>query len=226
LATQQQHRTRPNCNAYSASADSSTRVRTLESGDSLEALIEVALRRWPNHRKDDWQLDLYCGALSDLVDECGLVRLKAAFRAASTRCHFLPEPPELRELLPPIPEHAKLKLAEHDPNCRNCDGSGWKNVLCPDRRVTRCHCKAPAVATATKPAFTPNLAPLHAFLKDAVERTKTMDPVPDPKRHVELKERIARDVADKEARRQRTKQDAAIREVLPSLPTETAEGNA
>jgi len=59
-------------------------------------------------------------------------------------------------------------------------------------------------------------------LKEAVDRIKTVDPLPDdPKRRAELKERIAQDEADKEARRQRTKQDAAIREILPSLPIET-----
>jgi len=40
---------------------------------------------------------------------------------------------------------------------------------------------------------------------------------------MELKGRIARAEADKEARRQRTKQDTAIRGILPSLQTETSE---
>ena len=196
MATQQHHATRHNCNEYSASAGRSTRVRTFEDIDSLEALIEIVLKRWPNHRKDDWQLVLYYDALSDLVDECGFVRLKAAVRTSFTRCNFLPEPPELRELLPAIPDCVKPKLLEPDPNCRDCGGSGWKNVLGPDRRVTRCHCKAPTAVT--KPTFTPDIRPFHAVLKEAVARIKTIDPAPsDPKRRAELKERIARDQAEK-----------------------------
>jgi len=73
----------------------------------------------------------------------------------------------------------------------------------------------------TKPAFAPNIEPFHTLLKEAVDRIKTVDPLPDdPERRAELKERIARGEADKEARRQRTKQDAAVREILPSLATE------
>jgi hypothetical protein len=188
---------------------------------AVRKLINRMLDRWPNHKKTAAQLRDYAADVRTLVNRFGLDRVEAAEQEARIRKSFLPEPAELFELLPPIPDGRKLPGP--DPNCRNCDGSGWKYVLCPDRRVTQCHCKAPAVATGTKRTFTPNLAPLHAVLKDAVERTKTMDPVPDPKRHVELKERIARDAADKEARRQRTKQDVAVRDILPNLPTETTE---
>ena len=77
-----------------------------------------------------------------------------------------------------------------------------------------------SAGAAAKPAFDPDIEPFHAFLKESVDRIKTVDPLPDdPKRRAELKERIARGEADKEARRQRTKQDAAIREILPNLAT-------
>jgi hypothetical protein len=176
LATQQHHATRHNCNEYSASAGKSTRVRTLEDIDSLEALIEIVLKRWPNHRKDDWQLVLYYDALSDLVDECGFMRVKAAVRASFTRCNFLPEPPELRELLPSVSEVCiQPPEKARDPNCSDCGGNGWKLVKVLDRgqlqnRATRCTCKAPATQ---QPEPTPDLAMYHSILKDAVERSET-----------------------------------------------------
>lgn len=174
MATQQ-HRTRPNCNAYSASVGSSTRARTFEDIDSLEALIEIVLRRWPNHRKDDWQLALYYDALSDLVDECGFVRVKAAVRASFTRCNFFPQPPELRELLPSVPDVCIQPPEKvRDPNCPDCGGNGWKMVKVLDRgqlqnRATRCACKAPATQ---QPEPTPDLAAYHSILKDAVEKSE------------------------------------------------------
>jgi hypothetical protein len=180
------------------------------------------LDRWPNHKKTAAQLREYSADVLTLVDRFGLDRVKAAAEEARIRNSFLPEPAELFKLVPPIGERAKPSPPEPDPNCRDCGGSGWKAVPAPDRRVTRCHCKASAAAT--KPAFAPDIKPFHAVLKQAVDRIKTVDPLPDdPKRRAELKERIARDEADREARRQRTKQDAAIREILPSLPIDEAE---
>jgi hypothetical protein len=189
---------------------------------AVRKLIDRILDRWPNHKKTAAQLRDYAADIRTLVDRFGLDRVKAAAEEARIRKSFLPEPAELFELLPLIAERAKPKLPEPDPNCRGCGGSGWKAVAGPDHRVMRCHCKAPAVIA--KPAFTPDIEPFHALLKEAVDRIKTVDPLlDDPKRRAELKEQIARDRADKEARRQRTKQDAAIREILPSLPTETGD---
>jgi len=131
------------------------------------------LKRWPNHRKDDYQLALYYDTLSDLVDECGFVRLKAAVRDSFTRCNFLPEPPELRELLPSVPD-VQIQSPEnaHDPNCPHCGGSGWKPVKVlergqPQNRATRCKCKAP---DTRQPEPEPDLAAYHSILKKGVER--------------------------------------------------------
>jgi len=189
---------------------------------AVRKLIDRLLDRWPNHKKTAAQLRDYAADIRTLADRFGLDRVKAAAEEARIRKSFLPEPAELFELLPPIAEHAKPKPPGPDPNCRDCGGSGWKAVPGPDHRVTRCHCKAPAAIA--KSAFAPDIEPFHTLLKEAVDRIKTVDPLPyDPKRRAELKERIARDEADKEARRQRTKQEAAIREILPSLPTETGD---
>jgi hypothetical protein len=173
LAAQEHYRTRPNCNAYSGAADRSTRVRTFDDIDSLEDLIEIVLKRWPNHRKDDWQLAIYYDALSDLVGECGLVRLKVAVRASLTRCDFFPEPSELRKLLPSIPD-VQIQSPEkvHDPGCPDCGGNGWKVVKMLERgqlqnRATRCKCKAPATQQL-EPA--PDLGQYHSVLKQSVER--------------------------------------------------------
>jgi len=189
---------------------------------AIKGLVERMLDRWPKHKKTAAQLRDYVVDIRTLVDRFGLDRVKAAAEEARIRKSFLPEPAELFELLPPIAEHAKPKPPGPNPNCRECDGSGWKGVPGPDHRVTRCHCKAPAAIA--KPAFAPDIEPFHALLKEAVDRIKTVDPLPDdPKRRAELKDRIARNEADKEARRQRTKQDEAIREMLPSLPTESGD---
>jgi len=136
------------------------------------------LRRWPNHRKDDWQLAIYYDGLGDLVKERGFECLKAAVRASFTRCNFLPEPPELRELLPSISNVSILEPEQvHDPRCQDCGGSGWKPVKVLNRgqlenRVTRCTCKVPATRQP-EPEPTPGLAAYHSILKDAVERSET-----------------------------------------------------
>jgi hypothetical protein len=180
-------------------------------------LIDRILDRWPNHKKTPAQLREYSADIRTLVERYGLERVRKAAEEARIRKSFLPEPAELFELMPSVPECAKPKPPEPDPNCRDCGGSGWKDFPGPDRRVTRCHCKAPAMAP--KPTFVPDLEPLHAVLKQAVQQMMTMDPTPapDPKRHAELAERIVRDAI----RRQRTKKDAAIRDILPSLQTES-----
>jgi hypothetical protein len=150
---------------------------------AVRKLIDRILDRWPNHKKTAAQLREYAADIRTLVERFGFNRVQAAADEARIRKSFLPEPAELFELLPAVPECAKRKPPEPDPNCRDCSGSGWKNVPGADRRVTRCHCKAPTVAT--KPAFAPDIAPLHAVLKQAVERMQTMDPAPapDPRRH-------------------------------------------
>jgi hypothetical protein len=187
-------------------------------------LIDRILDRWPNHKKNAAQLRDYDADVRTLVERFGLDRVQAAVQEARIRKSFLPEPAELFELISPVPECAKPKPPEHDPNCHDCSGSGWKDVAGPVHRVTRCHCSATAVVP--KSAFAPNIEPLHALLKQAVERMKTMDPAqgPDRKRHAELEKRIAKGAADKEARRERTKQDAAMRDIFRSVQSETGEG--
>src|SRR5579872_6806777 len=155
-------------------------------------LIDRILDRWPNHKKTAAQLREYSADVRTLVQRFGFDRVQAAAEEARIRKSFLPEPAELLELLPPVPESSKPKLPEPDPNCGDCSGSGWKPAPGPDRRVMRCNCKA--LLAIAKPAFAPDIQPFHAVLKEAVDRIKTLDPLPDdPKRRVELKERIAQE---------------------------------
>lgn len=116
----------------------------------LNDLIDATLLRRPNHGKDDAQLVAYHDDLEELVRECGLERVSAAMRAAWTRIAFLPEPAEIRELLPPVREYESV--SPHDPDCRECRGTGWKYAeLVPGektRRVTRCTCRPNSVRKA------------------------------------------------------------------------------
>jgi hypothetical protein len=113
----------------------------------LDALIDSLLLRWPNHRKDPAQLVAYHDDISDLVAECGFERLTAAVRASFTRNSFLPEPSELRELLPSPNEYGQPQW--HDEACPDCHGSGWKLVQVAstfyagktETRAARCPCK-------------------------------------------------------------------------------------
>lgn len=92
----------------------------------FDALMKTIFTRWPNHNKDDVRVDMYVEDVSDLVEECGFERVLSAAGAAHTRNRFLPEPPELRDLLPePEPDPY--------PGCRKCNDSGWDLVHVPSR---------------------------------------------------------------------------------------------
>jgi hypothetical protein len=70
----------------------------------------------------------YTAGISTLVKECGFGRVQAAVEAARTRCKFLPEPAELRELLDVTPA-VVIKPREPDPDCCACGGSGCSTRL-------------------------------------------------------------------------------------------------
>jgi|GEM_PF-6619127 len=128
---------------------------------AAKKLVEILLQRWPNHTKDHAQLCMYNDEITEMVEECGEGRMQATVKAARTRCHFLPEPAELRDLLP-APE---LFPQYHDPDCRECLGSGWKMVDVPAdprrlelypgeatvRLAQRCHCAPPVPAARKNP---------------------------------------------------------------------------
>jgi len=134
----------------------SARHEVKSDAGRLEALIDSLLLRWPNHRKDAAQLVAYHDDLSDLVAECGFDRVTAAVRASFTRNNFLPEPSELRELLP---ANRYDQPQWHDEACPDCHGSGWKLVQVAstfyagktETRATRCLCK-PATAQKKRPS--------------------------------------------------------------------------
>jgi mono/diheme cytochrome c family protein len=123
----------------------------------LDALVRQLLSHWPNHKKDDAQLLAYYDDLEDLVAECGIRRVVAAVRASNTRCRFLPEPCELRALLPSAEQYGQQC---NDPNCSDCHGNGLKMVEVPsDQRhlalyprettmkvAKRCDCRPAAPA--------------------------------------------------------------------------------
>jgi|HubBroStandDraft_4_1064222.scaffolds.fasta_scaffold21523_4 hypothetical protein len=115
---------------------------------AIQELVGRIIGRWPKHKKDAGQMLHYTADISTLVKECGFGRVQAAVEAARTRCKFLPEPAELRELLDVTPA-VVVKPREPAPDCCACGGSGWKNVPGPDRRVRRCNCEA--TAPKTKP---------------------------------------------------------------------------
>jgi hypothetical protein len=121
-------------------------------------------------------LAIYYDGLGDLLKEHGFECLKSAVRTAFTRCHFFPEPPELRDLMPEVGYVEPLKV--HDPNCRDCRGEGWKPVPIPmidgktgrlDRRFMPCDCKAPVTP---QPEPTPDPTAYHNILKEAVEKSE------------------------------------------------------
>ncbi len=126
----------------------------------LEALIDSLLLRWPNHRKDAAQLVAYHDDLHDLVAECGFERVTSAVRASFTRNSFLPEPSELRELMPSQDRYDQPQW--HDEQCEDCHGSGWKlvQVASPfyagktETRAVRCPCKPQKKPVAgSRPSF-------------------------------------------------------------------------
>jgi hypothetical protein len=144
-------------------------------------LVERLTLRWPNNKKDAAQIVMYREDIGALVEECGLSRVQAAVEAARTRCSFLPEPAELRDLMP-SPEKISSQPQRHDPNCHHCGGNGWKMILTIDNRrgraeraVIRCACKAPATP---KPAPRPNPEQCRAFVEEALRSVKTLDAAP------------------------------------------------
>ena len=105
----------------------------------LKDLVNQTLLRhraqWDKKTEDEqeaWVFDL-----AQLVKECGLNRVNAGMQTCWTRIQYLPSAPEVREHLPP-PE-APNSVPQHDSNCSECRGSGWKPVTA-QRCVTRCDC--------------------------------------------------------------------------------------
>lgn len=162
---------------------------------AVKELVEWMTARWSNHKKDAAQIIMYRDDIAALAGECGLERVRVAVGKARTWCNFLPEPAELRELLPPVPEYIPPAWSLHDPHCPDCSGSGWKMLTVidrgqSDRRATRCACRAPAMVG---PEPIPNLKSYHELLQRAVEQGKRIEdaPLPDPNRAWTLKKRLA-----------------------------------
>lgn len=65
----------------------------------------------------------YFDGLSDLTDR----ELNLAYLEAIKRRKFFPTPAELRESLD-IALERMPRVTEADPNCKACDGTGWKIV--------------------------------------------------------------------------------------------------
>jgi hypothetical protein len=162
-------------------------------------LVESLLLRWSNHKKDAAQIVMYRNDVAALIAECGLSRVQAAAEKARTHCNFLPEPAELRELLP----SSNINARYHDQNCSACHGSGWKLIDVIDsgtgraeKRAVRCAC-VPSAPRAPESERAPalDLGPLHAILQQGVEQSllvKKILPAPDPNRRAVLKEQLAR----------------------------------
>ncbi|MGA3105297.1 MAG: hypothetical protein ABSD53_12515 [Terriglobales bacterium] len=157
---------------------------------AAEEMAERLLKRWPNHKKDTDQVVMYRDDIRALIAECGEGRVRAAEESAHTHCNFLPEPAELRELLP----SPNFNNQFHDPSCRDCSGSGWKMI--DDKYAVRCAC-VPSLPGAPEPdrAQASDLRTLHAVLKQGVDQSLVVNkilPAPDPNRRVALKEQAAR----------------------------------
>jgi hypothetical protein len=127
------------------------------SSPAVAELIKELTDRWPRPKKDAAQLKFYVEDIGAMVEEFGLSRMQAALATARRgRLNFLPEPAELRDLLPSADPFAQHR----DPDCRECLGSGWKTEEVPadprhrklhpaaeTMRVSeRCHCEPPPAA--------------------------------------------------------------------------------
>jgi hypothetical protein len=126
---------------------------------AADEMVERLEKRWPNHKKVDAdQLVMYHDDIAQLIAECGEPRVRAAEEKARTHCNFLPEPAELRELLP-APEQFPLW---RDPECPQCHGSGWFELEVPSpqryrsfyptiRVAQRCYCEPPRATDRKNP---------------------------------------------------------------------------
>lgn len=162
-------------------------------------LVESLLLRWSNHKKDSAQVVMYRNDVAALIAECGLNRVQGAAEMARTHCNFLPEPAELRELLP----SSDINIRYHDQNCPDCHGTGWKLIDVidagtgrADKGAVRCAC-VPSAPRVPEPECAPalDIGPLHAILQQGVEQSllvKNILPAPDPNRRTSLKEQAAR----------------------------------
>jgi hypothetical protein len=183
-------------------------------------LVESLLLRWSNHKKDPAQVVMYRDDIAALIAECGLTRVQAAAEKARTNCNFLPEPAELRELLP----SSNINNQWHDRDCPDCRGSGWKLIDEIDsrpgraeKRAVRCAC-VPRAPRAPEPAPALDLGPLHAILQQGVDQSllvKKILPAPDPNRRAALKEQLAR---MQEQRAKREPDPATLTAPIGGLP--------
>jgi len=209
---------------------------------AVKKLIERMLARWPNHKKNPAQLTEYKADIGALVERRGLDAIQKAVQEARLCKSFLPEPAELFELLPAVPDPAKPNLGP-DPDCSACSGSGWKVIELPDpvhqgqteRRARRCPCKA-SVAPKAVPAPSPEQ--YKAILKEVLQGAKILDSAPAPdvttitaknaEVVVRAQEKLdtakqmrwqrAEGETDKETRREATLQDSALRDMGIDLP--------
>lgn len=92
---------------------------------SKKAIGELLIKLSNVYRKKfaPEMLDGYFDGLSDLTDR----ELNLAYLEAIKRRKFFPTPAELRESLD-IALERMPRVSEADPNCKSCDGTGWKIV--------------------------------------------------------------------------------------------------
>jgi hypothetical protein len=145
---------------YKQTAEQDSRRKTRRSANAdVDALVKALVDRWPRHKKDNAQLLIYYDDIADLVEECGFQRVFSAAKAAHQQKNWLPEAPELRELLPAV-----QMRQWRDPNCRDCRGSSWRAVEVPSTQkhldlygeptmlvAQRCFCQPPAEQAGKKP---------------------------------------------------------------------------
>jgi hypothetical protein len=214
---------------------------------AAKRLVDRMLDRWSNHKKTPAQLKEYRADIVTLMQRRGIDAVEKAVQEARLCRSFFPELGELWELLPPIPESAKPKFPEPDPDCGDCSGSGWKIVELPsatrpgqtEKRAQRCPCKAPITP---RPAPVPTPEQHARIVQESVKvPTKVMDPAPaaktvqtsqpmaaraQEKLDAARRARWQRTEADKETRREATLQDSALRDIgieLPMPPAESGE---
>jgi hypothetical protein len=100
------------------------------------------------HRREQWEKktagdqEAWVLEMAELVHDEGLRRVYLGMRKSWTWNKYLASAAEVRECLPPVPDVVKPQRT-HDPNCRDCCGSGFMYLPADqwgNRRVTACSC--------------------------------------------------------------------------------------
>ena len=119
----------------------------------VNELVSWLVEQWPT-KKDEWEFEIWVRKINVLVRQCGLGPVWRAAEQALISKPFLPEAPELYELLP-APD--ALPRQWHDEDCPDCHGTGWKPVPEIDSRsgrvenpYQRCPCKPSRVKRKIK----------------------------------------------------------------------------